>query len=91
MMVGKGFGLPLRCLYNNDRFCTGMGLLVLPLAGESRQFPDWNRGVTLPLRDLVLTMVHSPALVVHLCAHLFAADCFSEWRRSPQKVRSRAG
>lgn len=53
-MVGKELGLALRCLYYDEGLCTGMGLLVFPLAGKSHQFPVWNRRVTPPLRDLAL-------------------------------------
>lgn len=52
---GKKLGLALRSLYNDKGLCTGMWLLVLPLAGKSHQFPYWSRRVTPPQADLALT------------------------------------
>lgn len=48
IMAGKELGLATRCPYDDEGLCAGMGSLVLPLAGESRQFPDWNGRVRLP-------------------------------------------
>lgn len=47
-MAGKELGLATRCPYNDEGLCAGVGLLVLPLAGKSHQFPDWNGRVHLP-------------------------------------------
>lgn len=47
-MAGKELGLVTRCPYNDEGLCTGVGLLVLPLAGKSHEFPDWNGRVHLP-------------------------------------------
>lgn len=45
----------LRYLYSDGGLCIGVGLLLLPLAGELHQRPDWKRGSTLSLSNLALT------------------------------------
>lgn len=65
----------LRYLYSDGRLRTGMGSLVLPLAGKLHHLPDWKRGSAPPLRDLALathTQSCAPGGLLHapLCSRL---------------------
>lgn len=53
--AGKELWLALGCVYGDKGLCMGWNWLVLPSAGKSHQFLDWNSRVMPSLRDLALT------------------------------------
>lgn len=62
--------------YDEEEVRTGMELLIVPFAGKSHQFPNWNRRVMPSLRDLALAActqsLHSQCAPVHTSLQLGA-------------------